>query len=159
MRFESRYRPYLTIADHDRDLVERWNAVVRPNDTVWHLGDVFFGKENHAILAALRGAKKLVLGNHDHYDLAIYQQYFAKIYGIAQYKGCILSHVPIHESQFVRRANGDLRFHLNIHGHMHSASLHHPRYMNVSAEWTGLAPYPMALAVDGVAPAGVTSEH
>ncbi len=44
-----------------------WNAVVRPSDTIWHLGDFAFRSANSAesYLARLRGEKHLVWGNHD----------------------------------------------------------------------------------------------
>ena len=135
--FEKRARPFDTIEEHDRELVARWNAVVTKRDTVWHLGDVFFGKDGHHVLAALNGYKKLVLGNHDHYPLAVYQQYFGKIFGAAEYQHCLLTHVPVHESQMHRYTK-------NIHGHMHSKSIPDPRYVCVSAEHTGLAPILMS---------------
>ena len=134
IEFEAAARPFATIEEHDRVLVERWNATVKPKDTVWHLGDVFFGKDGHAPLGALNGLKKLVLGNHDHYPLEVYRQYFTRIFGAAEYRGCILSHVPVHPSQL------EFRFKMNIHGHMHSKRLDDPRYICVSAEHTALAP-------------------
>src|SRR5690242_21850882 len=102
IEFEKEKRPYATIQDHDWDLVQRWNATVRAKDTVWHLGDVFFGKTSHEVLAHLNGHKKLVLGNHDHYPLELYQKYFAKIYGAFALGGSILTHIPVHprELQF-----------------------------------------------------------
>jgi calcineurin-like phosphoesterase family protein len=132
--FEGIARPFASVEEHDRELVARWNAVVKPKDTVWHLGDVFFGKDGHLVLAALNGLKKLVLGNHDHYPLAIYQQYFSKVFGAAEWGGCILTHVPVHPNQLEKR------YRLNVHGHMHSKKLDDPRYVCVSAEHTGLAP-------------------
>ena len=66
IQFEAEKRPFSTIEEHDRELVARWNATVRQKDTVWHLGDVFFGgREAHSILGELNGIKRLVLGNHD----------------------------------------------------------------------------------------------
>lgn len=141
IEFEKLYRPFATIEEHDRVLVERWNAVVRKNDTVWHLGDVFFGKEGHRPLAALNGIKRLVLGNHDHHPMEIYQQYFGKIYGVAEYSNCLLTHVPVHPDQLYTRYSG------NIHGHKHHSKLPDVRYVCVSAEQTGLAPMRMDLAV------------
>lgn len=134
IEFEAAARPFASIEEHDRELLRRWNDTVRPCDTVWHLGDVYFGKDGHSILAGLNGIKKLVLGNHDYYPLEIYQRYFSKIFGAAVYNGCILTHVPIHPNQL------EHRFRLNIHGHMHSKKLDDPRYVCVSAEQTGLAP-------------------
>lgn len=147
IEFEKDARPYATIEHHDRDLVARWNAIVTNKDTVWHLGDVFFGKDGHKLLGSLNGYKKLVLGNHDHYPLAIYQAYFGKIHGAAEFDGCLLTHVPVHENQMYR-------YRKNIHGHMHSKcvmktheaydDLPDERYVCVSAERTSLAPILMS---------------
>ena len=134
IEFEAEYRPFKTIQEHDRELVERWNQTVRPKDTVWHLGDVYFGgSANHTILGSLNGVKRLVLGNHDAYPLAIYQQYFGKIYGVAEYRHCILTHVPVHESQ-------KRRYEKNIHGHTHSSIVGDPFYLCVSVERWDLRP-------------------
>ncbi|KAJ8134673.1 hypothetical protein OY671_012114, partial [Metschnikowia pulcherrima] len=50
-------------------LVARWNAAVRPGDTVWHLGDFCYRcTEAHAreIFARSNGRRRfLVRGNHD----------------------------------------------------------------------------------------------
>jgi calcineurin-like phosphoesterase family protein len=140
IEFEAAFRPFASIEEHDRELVARWNAAVKPKDTVWHLGDVFFGKDGHLILEALHGRKKLVLGNHDHYPLELYQRYFSKIFGAAEHGGNILTHVPVHPGQLRRYAR-------NIHGHMHHNRLDDPRYVCVSVEQTGLAPILMSSLV------------
>lgn len=132
--FEAAARPFASVEEHDRELINRWNAAVKPKDTVWHLGDVFFGKDGHLALEYCNGLKKLVLGNHDHYPLEVYQRYFSKIFGAAEFGGCVLTHVPVHPNQLERR------YRANIHGHMHSKKLDDPRYVCVSAEHTGLAP-------------------
>ena len=135
LQFEPKHRPFATIAEHDRELVARWNATVRPKDTVWHLGDVFFGgRENHGVLAELNGLKRLVLGNHDSYPIEIYQKYFGKIFGAAELHGWILTHVPVHPGQLSSRYAG------NVHGHLHSRAVDDSRYACVSVEQTGLAP-------------------
>lgn len=149
--FESEHRPYATIQEHDADLVARWNAVVRPGDTVWHLGDVYFGRDTHEILGSLVGLKHLVLGNHDCYPIEIYQKYFKRICGAREHSGALLTHVPVHPNQLTRYGR-------NIHGHMHSnrvlveynspAMIHaDPRYRCVSVEHTNLAPILMAEAL------------
>lgn len=140
IEFEAAARPFASVEEHDRELLARWNAVVNPKDTVWHLGDVFFGRNGHFILAGLNGIKKLVLGNHDHYPLAVYHQYFTKIFGAAEFSHGLLTHVPIHPAQMYR-------YDFNMHGHMHSKKLDDPRYINVAAEHTGLAPILMSEAI------------
>lgn len=61
-------RPWATIDEHDRCLVQNWNAVVGPRDIVYVVGD--FAYKAHpqrlrALFDALRGRKHLVIGNHD----------------------------------------------------------------------------------------------
>jgi calcineurin-like phosphoesterase family protein len=53
---------------HDEALIVAWNATVRPDDIVWHLGDFAYmcSLDNTAgILSGLNGRKHLVRGNHD----------------------------------------------------------------------------------------------
>jgi calcineurin-like phosphoesterase family protein len=61
-------RPFPDLATHDAALVENWNAVVEPDDTVWHLGDFALGpppERVQALLSALNGQKHLIVGNND----------------------------------------------------------------------------------------------
>ncbi len=61
-------RPFRDLEDMDRSLIDRWNARVAPDDTVYHLGDFAWGSARAAaaVLAALNGRKTLIAGNHDH---------------------------------------------------------------------------------------------
>lgn len=62
-------RPFSTIAEHDETMIERWNAVVSPDDLVYHLGDFALGLNNpdrvRGIFSRLHGRKHLIYGNHD----------------------------------------------------------------------------------------------
>lgn len=57
----------LSAARMDEEMVERWNATVRPADTVYFIGDFAFCKWSHAehILSRLLGTIHLIRGNHD----------------------------------------------------------------------------------------------
>ncbi|ARQ58931.1 metallophosphoesterase domain-containing protein [Rhizobium sp. Kim5] len=61
------FRPFDTVEEMDRCLIETWNSVVRDGDIVWHLGDFSYHDEarTKAIFSQLKGRKRLVLGNHD----------------------------------------------------------------------------------------------
>jgi len=133
LEFEKQKRPFSCIEEHDQFLVEQWNAAVSRRDTVIHLGDVLFRTESFQILPRLNGIKKLVLGNHDTYPTASYLRHFNKVLGSMRMGKNILTHIPIHPSQFYR-------FDTNIHGHVHSQYIQDSRYINVSAEMTGLKP-------------------
>ena len=117
-------------------MIDRHNAIVKPKDVVYHLGDVCFGQTNMHIACRFNGRKKLILGNHDHYPIEKYLLYFDRVFGCTEYKGCILTHIPIHEHQF-------FRFKMNIHGHTHHVDetlAKDPRYFNVCADHTNLTP-------------------
>ncbi|MBY3363783.1 metallophosphoesterase family protein [Rhizobium laguerreae] len=60
-------RPFASIEEMDRHLIDAWNAVVKPHDIVWHLGDFSYHDEARtaAIFSQLKGRKRLILGNHD----------------------------------------------------------------------------------------------
>lgn len=102
-------------------MVERWNAVVRPDDKVYHLGDVVMQRGSDArvrpflrIIQRLHGHKRLVLGNHDHCKVTAYLEAgFQKIYGVRLVDGWWLTHIPIDRGS-MGRARG------NIHGHVHA---------------------------------------
>lgn len=134
LKFEAPYRPFSTIEEHDEALIDRWNSVVAQTDSVWHLGDVLFGRHSFAVLPRLHGRKKLVLGNHDHYSIALYLEHFAKVFGAAEIADCVMTHVPVHPSQL------SIRYRANIHGHLHSLKLDDPKYICVSAEQNKLTP-------------------
>ena len=60
-------RPFVDKEEMNKVLIENWNSVVKPEDTVYHLGDVSFMKqeESYKILKQLNGRKILIRGNHD----------------------------------------------------------------------------------------------
>jgi calcineurin-like phosphoesterase family protein len=61
-------RPYASVYEMNADLIERWNARVRPDDLVYYVGDIVMGpgrKESMKLIAQLNGRKLLLPGNHD----------------------------------------------------------------------------------------------
>ena len=60
-------RPFTSVEEQDATLIANWNALVRPNDDIWHLGDFAFrnSKAAASYLARLNGRKHLIWGNHD----------------------------------------------------------------------------------------------
>lgn len=59
------------LAEMNAMMIERWNAVVKPGDTVFHLGDFAMGirAENLPIARHLNGTILLMPGNHDSISL------------------------------------------------------------------------------------------
>lgn len=59
-------RPWATVEEMNEGLVARWNAVVRPEDTVYVLGDFSMNiRDMETYTPRLNGTKVLVVGNHD----------------------------------------------------------------------------------------------
>lgn len=58
-------RPFSSVAEMDETMIANWNDRVSQHDTVYHLGDFMFGKNQLRILQRLNGRKHLILGNHD----------------------------------------------------------------------------------------------
>ena len=58
-------RPYPSAEQMDSDIIRKWNARVKDNDTVYVLGDFAFDDDSAQIIDKLNGRKILFLGNHD----------------------------------------------------------------------------------------------
>lgn len=131
----TRVRSEFASADEgDREMIARWNAVVTIEDHIWHLGDVAFTKQGLGLIRHLNGHKRLILGNHDKFDVRLYREVgFQKVQG---YRMCdrtgILSHIPIHPESLGKR--------INVHGHIHDRPAFGPQYRNVSVEQINYTP-------------------
>lgn len=117
-----KYRTQFSTLDDMHDtIINNWNSVVTSQDKVYILGDVAWNKQALPLLNSMNGKKVLIKGNHDILPLKDYVKYFDDIRGAMEYRGCILTHVPVHESQLKR-------FTLNIHGHMHGKAIRKSGY-------------------------------
>ena len=76
-------RSFRDADEMNAEMIKRWNAVVRPHDKVYHLGDVVINKKFLYILPLLNGKKRLIRGNHDIYPTKTYLQYFDEKIGRA----------------------------------------------------------------------------
>lgn len=139
-------RPFNSIHEHNMAIIERYNAVVEEEDTVWFLGDIIMGdfERNIQLLQRFKGIKKFVVGNHDRLfkgenshariarSLPFYEKYFTEIHlnhaetTLPDGTEVTLSHFPYtadhHDKprwvEFRPVDNGGLL----IHGHTHSDS-------------------------------------
>ena len=109
----TKLRPWDNPEEMDEEMIKRWNETVRPNDKVYHLGDVVINRKALKTLYRLNGEKVLIKGNHDIFRLDEYTPFFKDIRAYHVLNGMILSHIPIHEESLAR-------FGTNIHGHLHS---------------------------------------
>jgi calcineurin-like phosphoesterase family protein len=69
-------RPFATLEEMHETLIKNWNECVRPNDTIYVLGDMALCsfKEFEPIAKRLNGIKYLIRGNHDHYSEGQYNK-------------------------------------------------------------------------------------
>ncbi|MCI4411591.1 MAG: hypothetical protein JHC38_07935, partial [Thiotrichales bacterium] len=52
-------RPFKNLDEMHQVMIEKWNAVVTAEDTVYHLGDVCFSEEHLPIMDELNGKKNI----------------------------------------------------------------------------------------------------
>ena len=68
MKYCPKFRAFNDVSEMNEKLTELWNAVVRPEDTVYDLGDFAFCnklKDLKSVARRLNGSHVLILGNHD----------------------------------------------------------------------------------------------
>jgi calcineurin-like phosphoesterase family protein len=145
----TKIRPWDDPDKMDEDMVQMWNEIVKPDDRVYHLGDVVINRRCLPIMNRLNGKKVLIKGNHDIFKLEEYSLYFEDIrsYNVLVKEGIIMSHIPVHPSQLER-------WKANVHGHLHTNVLDDPRYINVCVEQTGFKPILLEEVLDKVSKIG-----
>ena len=144
-------RPFHSIGEHDAALITNWNAVVRPDDEVYVLGDFIFAKnveEVESVTQRLNGRKYLIRGNHDRTELCESSFAWIKDYHemAAHNLKWVLFHYPLHEWHGKYRSNGFV----HLHGHTHNrieknGDPSHPetsnkRRINVGVDLHGFTP-------------------
>ena len=112
-------RPFATTDEMDEAMIARWNAVVRPQDAVWHLGDVAVRQSQARvaeILSRLVGEKHLITGNNDS-EAALDQLEWVSVQSYAELEldghFLVLCHYPF------RSWNRQHKGAINLHGHSH----------------------------------------
>ena len=131
-------RPWTDPDEMDEAMVKLWNERVKPNDKVYHLGDVVINRKSLGIMSRLNGDKVLIRGNHDIFRDDEYRKYFRELRAYHVMNGMILSHIPLHPESLGR-------FGVNIHGHLHTNRVMldgeiDPRYHCVCVEQTDFTP-------------------
>ena len=133
-------RPFSSLEEMNEKMIENWNNVVRDQDVVYHLGDVYFSKNHGDFYKRLRGRKRLILGNHDSGKDKLLLDTFQKIVVWRMFPEfrLLLTHVPVHP--YAMEDHSTRKFERNIHGHVHLNSLKDDRYINVSCELINYTP-------------------
>lgn len=111
--------------DYQEQILTNWNKFVKPEDLVYHLGDVIFarGKGLAEIMNSLNGTKILIRGNHDYFDIGHKRKavdaipnfytdngFTLVVDAIMERNNVLLSHAPMKLSRDIT---------MNIHGHFH----------------------------------------
>ena len=132
-------RPYANKEEMDEALIRNWNAVVEPDDIIYHLGDFAFGR-GLEILPMLNGEKHLIKGNHDKGGILKHPEW-ASVEDYAElpaYEGLhpklILYHYPIQDW------NHRFRGSLHLHGHVHGTLPLSTQRMDVGVDVWGYKP-------------------
>lgn len=111
-------RPFADVEEMNQALIDNWNSVVSPADTVVVLGDVglFSDPElvRYKFLRHLKGNKIFVKGNHDHWLRGAEKRYMY----IHKCNGIMIhcSHYPLRTW-----AASNRKACLQLHGHTHAA--------------------------------------
>ncbi len=151
-------RPYKNTHEMNKDLIERWNDVVKPDDTVINLGDVCFGNPEK-YLSRLNGRHILIIGNHD-------KKRFSKLYDEAYNYTSIkigtynvfLHHRPIGVKDPLERGRDIYRdiirlskdYDYIVCGHIHEKWVSNKRNLNVGVDVWGFSPIPSSSIVEAL---------
>ena len=116
-------RPYQSTDEMDADLVAKFNARVKPDDTVYIVGDVAMHQPSGLrALDQMNGKKHLIVGNHDCNKIKNWPGWISVREYVKISDGgvsVVLFHYPIHSW------DGQYRGTIHLHGHSHSPKPQH----------------------------------
>jgi len=119
-------RPFTDIDEMNKILIENWNSKVTDNDTVYHLGDMFYkcsSGKRRTILESLKGKIVFIKGNHDYKEINTTKWRFVDVRDLFMIKDefinrkIFMCHYPM-ENWYGRRRGTYL-----LHGDSHGNSL------------------------------------
>lgn len=115
-------RPFSNVEEMGREMIKRWNNVVRKDDIVWHLGDFGFGNKGYItnIVSQLNGRIRLIKGNHCNHNNQWYRDCgFDEVYDrpIIIRDFIVLSHAP---QPFICDSRTP---YVNFFGHVHDPQM------------------------------------
>ncbi len=114
-------RPFHSVGEMNEQLIHKWNSVVSPEDTVYHVGDFGFGDMSE-FRSRLNGTVHLIQGNHDSsitwntFDFASRSKY--RLLDVGGLK-VLLIHFPIQEPEY-RQIVPKCQFDVCLYGHVHN---------------------------------------
>lgn len=121
-------RPFSSVEEMDEALISRWNAVVKKNDTIYHLGDFTLNKSADEYLDRLNGKILFIPGSHDYWLKKIdLDKYNKKLEILSLYKSIkvcgervVMCHYPM--ASWEASFHGSLMCHGHSHGNMEKIS-------------------------------------
>ncbi|GLB46709.1 metallophosphatase [Philodulcilactobacillus myokoensis] len=142
-------RPFKTVDEMNQTIIDNWNQRVKPDDTVYHLGDiaVYFTHpavlSNQAVFSVLKqlnGHLILIKGNHDSRSLFKYlanhnfdvdgkpKFQFHDVGALIKFNHCqyYMTHYPM--------LLGIVKQIINLHGHIHHNSIPIKENINVGID-------------------------
>lgn len=130
-------RPFEGVAEMNESMVERWNLVVKPQDTIYLLGDFGFSHSKleplGAIFGRLHGHKHLIIGNHDEKNHEVLKLPWEsqKHIRVVKHEGqkLVLCHYPI--ESWPSAHHGAVHLHGHCHGTLKRGM---PRRFDVGAD-------------------------
>lgn len=151
-------RPFKTGEEMNEYMIQQWNRKVSPNDTIYHLGDFSFAREDKTerVLQRLNGKKILILGNHDKGMKSLFH-YFETVTSYHELKQgsdtFILCHYPM-----ARWNKGHYGSYM-LHGHCHASYTADGRIMDVGVDNCNYAPITLEEVVDKLKDKQFTFHH
>lgn len=143
-------RGFSSIEEHDTAIINNWNKIVSPKDTVYVLGDLMLNDDKQGIknINQLQGNLFILLGNHDtdtrrglydiylHNLISVSYAMRAKINGYSFW----LSHYPTDTSNMNEKNLKQMT--LDLHGHTHSKEIFQssPYQYNVALDAHNMCP-------------------
>lgn len=123
-------------------MIENWNAVVSPDDTVYHLGDFAMGRFEAAAAyrKALNGRIVLVLGNHDRSAKRMLELGFDEVHAQMGLKLDGAELLLTHKPSVAMQIRETVLQGLNLHGHVHETYARRGDLINVGVDVRGFRP-------------------
>lgn len=145
-------RPFKTVESMNEALINNWNGVVKPEDTVICLGDFALANKDETVALGqkLNGHKILILGNHDHLTRSAYEEAgFENIIG----EQVIFDFEKYGRIQFSHHRVPDENSHyINLYGHQHDKPTDDEHHRCVSVEMINYTPILLEEAIKGLTP-------
>lgn len=146
-------RPFKTVEEMDKELIDKWNEVVADCDIVYHLGD--FG--DYEVAKQLNGKIRMVMGNYERRDVNLgvdfsdkfeiiykndFQTIWAELYNEKDKTAINYKISMSHEPSFLRDIPISSN-EINLFGHVHKLSMIKKYGINVGVDCHNF--YPISL--------------